>query len=429
MARVPKKLGKYRIRRRIAEGQFATVYEAYDTIEGLTLALKVPFDQAPSEREELAREVRMMASLNNPHILPIKSATIEDGKFVIAYRLGKESLYSRMGRRMSHRNAMSIAEDILDAVAYAHEHRIVHRDIKPENIIMFEDGRACLADFGIAKIALKTRTASYDGTGTYGYMAPEHALGKATFRSDVFSTGLVLWRLLGGSLPDWPFSFPFEGHTRIRRAFGAPIVEVLRKSLLLDDRKRYANGRRMLEAFKKAKREATRKTRPLRTTKAGNGSWRATRLKEFKRAVRKELGEVSGCQNCSGPIAEAMANCPWCGVKVHWYEGPSTFASRCERCNRGVKRDWEYCTWCYGGRIGDEGSTIRSDKRYVRRCQSPGCGQRVLLPFARYCPSCRTRVKTNRTRLAGSAACRACGWAVFPGSWDYCPWCGKSCGA
>lgn len=427
MKRLPKKLGKYRLKRRIAEGQFARVYEAYDTIEGLSVALKVPLDQAPEHREDLAKEVRLTVQLHNPHILPVKSAGIEDETFVIAYPLGKESLADRLSRRLAHKSALSIAEDILDAVAFAHSKRIVHRDIKPENVILFEDGRACLADFGIAKFAANTLTASYDGTGTYGYMAPEHALGRATFRSDVFALGLIIWRMLGCHLPHWPFSWPPEGHARIRKIYGSGVVDVLKKALTLDDRKRYPNAGGMQVAFKKAMRlaPAARREKEPHDKPRPNKSWRAARAIEFKRAVKKELGAIGECNSCKGPIAEAMLHCPWCSESIQCYEGPSLLARRCPRCNRGVKSDWAYCAYCHGAKINAEPSGWRLDKRYVRRCA--GCGEKSLLPGARYCPACRARAKPTKLTTEDASNCLRCGTSVLATSWDYCPACSKPC--
>ncbi|MEN9577148.1 MAG: hypothetical protein RJA70_157 [Pseudomonadota bacterium] len=427
MSRFPKKLGKYRLKRRIAEGQFARVYEAYDTIEGLNVALKIPIDQEPSHRSDLAKEVRLTVQLHNAHILPVKSAGIEDETFVIAYPLGTESLADRLSRRLAHKSALSISEDLLDAVAFAHSKRIVHRDIKPENVILFEDGRACLADFGIAKFAPNTLTASYDGTGTYGYMAPEHALGRATFRSDVFALGLVIWRILGGALPQWPFTWPPEGLARIRRNYGSGVVEVLKKALTLDDRRRYANAGAMQVAFKRVTRLApvARKEKEPQDKRRPSNSWRATRLKEFKRAVKKELGAIGECASCAGPVAEAMTYCPWCSVSIDWNQGPSLLASRCKRCHRGVKSDWTYCAYCYGGRIRLESAVLRSDSRYVRRCGK--CGEKSLLPGAKYCPVCRAKPKPAKLTTTDASTCRHCGVSVLAGSWDYCPCCAKPC--
>lgn len=195
------RLGKYKVRRKLASGGFAEVYQAFDTIEGQDVALKLPRAHmvTPELLEDFKKEVRLAAALDHPNILPIKNAQFVDGHFVIAYPLGESTLDERMQRRMAFDTRVALARQMLEAVACAHHHRVIHCDVKPENLILFKGGRLCLTDFGIARLALRTVRAS--GSGTVGYVAPEQAMGKASFRSDVFSLGLILYRLFAGVLP------------------------------------------------------------------------------------------------------------------------------------------------------------------------------------------------------------------------------------
>jgi len=135
--RVRQRLGKYRIDRRLAEGGFATVYRAYDTIAGIPVALKLPHPGLVTKDtlETFRKEVRLTAGLDHPNILPVKDAGFIDGRFVIAYPLGKETLGDRLGRRMAGRTMISLAEQMLEAVVFAHRKRILHGDLKPENFI------------------------------------------------------------------------------------------------------------------------------------------------------------------------------------------------------------------------------------------------------------------------------------------------------
>ena len=206
-------LGKYRIRRRIGAGAFATVYEAYDTIEGIPVALKIPnLDQLDKDSvSAIHREVRLTARLEHENILPLRNAMMIDDRFVIATPLGEQALTDRMRYRLGPKTALSYTEQLIDALAYAHEVRVIHCDIKPDNVILFPDGQVRLADFGIAKVALRTRTIMGSGQGTVGYIAPEQAMGKPSFRSDVFSMGLLIYRMFAGELPAWPFEWPVAG--------------------------------------------------------------------------------------------------------------------------------------------------------------------------------------------------------------------------
>ena len=315
--RVRQRLGKYRIDRRLAEGGFATVYRAYDTIAGIPVALKIPHAEHVT-KETLAtfrKEVRLTAGLDHPNILPVKDAGFIDDQFVIAYPLGKETLGDRLGRRMSGRTMLKLAGQMLEAVAFAHRKRILHGDLKPENFILFPDDLVRLADFGIAKVALRTLEAS--GSGTVGYIAPEQALGKPSLRSDVFSLGLILYRMFSGSLPGWPFDWPPPGFERVRKILHPDLVTLLRRSLELDHRKRFADGTRMLTAFRRLKPHALRSA-PGRRSRAKatqrRTDWKALRTREFLKHYRAELEVRGTCARCGGPVAETMQNCPWCGT-------------------------------------------------------------------------------------------------------------------
>jgi serine/threonine protein kinase len=253
-------LGKYRIRRRIGAGAFATVYEAYDTIEGIPVALKVPhLDRLDKDSQKLIHhEVRLTARLEHENILPLRNAMMIDGHFVIATPLGEQALTDRLRYRLGPKTAMSYTEQLLDALAYAHEERIIHCDIKPDNVIIFPGNRVCLADFGIAKVALRTRTIMGSGQGTVGYIAPEQAMGKPSFRSDVFSMGLLIYRMFAGELPAWPFDWPLPGAERLRRTVSRDFVNFLRRSIEVRERKRFRDGVQMLRAFQSVAPRALR---------------------------------------------------------------------------------------------------------------------------------------------------------------------------
>ena len=244
-------LGKYRIRRRIGAGAFATVYEAYDTIEGVSVALKVPnLDQLDEESlSAIHREVRLTARLEHENILPLRNAMMVDGYFVIATPLGERTLTDRLHYRLGPRTALSYAEQLIDALAYAHEVRVIHCDIKPDNVILFPEGHVRLADFGIAKVALRTRTIMGSGQGTVGYIAPEQAMGKPSFRSDVFSMGLLVYRMFAGELPAWPFDWPLPGADRLRRTVSRDFIAFLRSSIEVRERMRFRDGVQMQRAF------------------------------------------------------------------------------------------------------------------------------------------------------------------------------------
>jgi serine/threonine-protein kinase len=421
MLRARQKVDKYKILGRIASGPLADVYRAFDTIQKTRVALKIPKSGDHTGEEEFLHEVRVATRLKHPNILSVLNATYIDDRFVIAMELGDESLADRLERRISTARAMDLAAQALAALAHAHERKIIHCDIKPENFILFAGNQLKLADFGFAKLSLRTLKAS--GSGTIDYIAPEQAMGRPKFQSDVFSMGLVLYRLFSGKLPEWPFGWPMVGHEQLIARVRPEFAEMLKKAIQLDPAKRYRDATQMQAAFERLRSHARRQKR----TKTKNGgrsgsSWRQLQWREFQRKYRKALSTGQQCRRCEGPVAESMQACPWCGFDNPARGSESSLPSSCPRCERGVKNDWNYCSWCYGPGFVEETSRRYADKRYQARCSNTRC-RGPLMPFMRYCPWCRTKVR-RPWKLAGSRhSCKACKWGIAREFWNYCAWC------
>ena len=423
MLRARQKIGKYRIVRCISKGPLANVYQAFDTVLGRRVALKIPIE-ANSVVHDFVHEVRVGMRLEHPNILPIRDASYIDGRFVIAMDLGEESLADRIERRISRDLAMSLASQALAAVAFAHSRKIIHCDIKPENFILFPGNRLKLCDFGFAKISLRTIKAS--GSGTIEYIAPEQAMGRPKFQSDVFSLGLVLCRLLGGRLPEWPFEWPPPGIERLKKWLPADATAVLRKSIDVDPKKRFTNAVSMQKAFERHSAKSRRKT--MRRTTSGprpKASWKVVQWKEFRRRYGKALPLKFECRVCEGPVNERMQACPWCGVENPTRGGGTDLPAQCPRCERGVKRDWHYCAWCFGQGFEEEATRRYKDRRYTHRCEKPTC-RGPIMPFMKYCPWCRTKVRRSWKLGSSTRKCDRCGWGIADEFWDYCAWCGIS---
>lgn len=421
MLRSRQKVGKYRILGRIASGPLADVYRAFDTIQKIRVALKIPKSGDATGEEEFLHEVQVATRLKHPNILSVLNASYIDDHFVIAMELGEESLADRIERRTSTARAMELAAQALAALAHAHQHKIIHCDIKPENYILFPGNQLKLADFGFAKISLRTLKAS--GSGTIDYIAPEQAMGRPKFQSDVFSLGLVLYRLFSGKLPEWPFEWPVAGHDRLASRVRPEFIEFLRKAIQLDPSKRYRDAVQMQAAFERLHSHARRQKRakPKNGSRSGS-SWRQMQWREFQRKYRKVLHTSHHCRRCEGPVSESMQACPWCGFDNPARGSESLFASTCPRCERGAKNDWNYCSWCYGPGFVEETSRRYPDKRYTSRCSSRRC-RGPLMPFMRYCPWCRTKVK-KPSKLPGSRhTCKACKWGIAKEFWNFCAWC------
>jgi eukaryotic-like serine/threonine-protein kinase len=202
---------RYRLDREIGAGGMATVYLAEDVRHDRRVALKVlrPELAAVIGAERFLAEIKLTANLQHPHILPLfDSGEADSYLFYVMPFIDGESLRDRLVRekQLPVPDAVRIATEVADALDYAHRHGVVHRDIKPENILL-HDGRALVADFGIALAASKAGGSRMTETGmslgTPHYMSPEQAMGEReiTARSDIYALGAVLYEMLTAEPP------------------------------------------------------------------------------------------------------------------------------------------------------------------------------------------------------------------------------------
>src|SRR5213592_4498399 len=201
----------YTIEREIGAGGMATVYLARDLKHDRKVALKVlrPELAAVLGIERFLSEIRVTAHLQHPHILPLFDSGQAGGLiYYVMPHVEGESLRHRLEREkhLPIEEAVALASGVASALDYAHRHGVIHRDIKPENIL-FQDGEAVVADFGIA-LALSAAAGSRLtetglSLGTPQYMSPEQATGDRLIdaRSDIYSLASVLYEMLAGEPP------------------------------------------------------------------------------------------------------------------------------------------------------------------------------------------------------------------------------------
>jgi eukaryotic-like serine/threonine-protein kinase len=203
--------GRYDVARELGAGGMATVYLAHDLRHDRKVAIKVlrPDLAAVIGAERFLREIKTIANLQHPHILGlIDSGEVSGTAYYVMPYVDGESLRDRLQReqQLPIADAVRIATEVAGALDYAHRHGIIHRDIKPENILL-HDGRALVADFGIALAASKVGGARMTETGmslgTPTYMSPEQAMGEReiTARADVYALGCVTYEMLVGEPP------------------------------------------------------------------------------------------------------------------------------------------------------------------------------------------------------------------------------------
>ena len=266
--------GSYRLEGLLGRGGMGEVYRArHLRLTNRLAAVKIlpaSFASDPDFLRRFEQEANNAASLDHPNILPVWDYGEQDGTPFLAMPLVPAgSLKELLERRgpLSPTEAERYLAPIADALDYAHSRGILHRDVKPANILLREDGRPQLADFGIAKAieagqAGEGLTGTGGGIGTPEYMAPEQIEGRAEPRSDLYALGIALYQLLGGQLP-YDGATPYEVALKqlgtplpplrqLRPDLSPAIEATVARALAKDPAARYPTGRAFAAAFHEA---------------------------------------------------------------------------------------------------------------------------------------------------------------------------------
>jgi TolB-like protein/tRNA A-37 threonylcarbamoyl transferase component Bud32 len=279
---------RYRIEHVLGEGGMATVYQAEDLKHHRKVAVKVMRPELAETlgSERFLREIEIAAKLSHPNILPVHDSGASNGVLYYVMPLVEgESLPARLKRekQLPVGEAIRLAREVAEALAYAHKRGIVHRDIKPANILISE-GHALVADFGIARAAGaegNALTATGLAIGTPQYMSPEQASGEPNLdgRSDIYALGCVLYEMLAG---EPPFTGPTAQAiitrsitedprplTRTRSGVGPAVDTAVMRALAKSPADRYTNATEMVTALINAEDMARSGVNPATTPMEG----------------------------------------------------------------------------------------------------------------------------------------------------------------
>lgn len=218
--------GRYRVEARLARGGMATVYEAVDLRLERTVALKVMHPVLADDEQFVARfirEARSAARVSHANIVAVYDQGADNGTVYLAMEYVQGRTLRDLLRRRGYldpRTALIVFESVVAALAAAHRAGLVHRDMKPENVLLADDGRVKVADFGLAR-AISSASSVTAGAGTGGvligtvaYLAPEQVeRGIAGPRSDVYAAGILLYEMLTGEPPhggDTPLAVAYQ---------------------------------------------------------------------------------------------------------------------------------------------------------------------------------------------------------------------------
>src|SRR5947209_7604865 len=206
-----KTLGRYELHRLVGRGGMADVYEGYDPRFDRKVAVKVFKREDEEMLNRFIREARLMAKLNNKHLVPVYDSNQGqiDGvtwHYIVMPFMEGGTLRARIRRSpLPLKQACEYLHDIADALDYIHSQGIIHRDIKASNVLLDAFGSCYLSDFGIARITTDATQLTSTGNvlGTVDYVAPElfEVNRRADARSDLYSLGVLLFEMVAGQLP------------------------------------------------------------------------------------------------------------------------------------------------------------------------------------------------------------------------------------
>ncbi|MFQ5615503.1 MAG: protein kinase, partial [Anaerolineales bacterium] len=263
-------LGPYRIAEQIGKGGMAAVYKAYHAAMDRYVAIKILPFQFAHNQEFLLRfqqEVKVIARLEHPHILPVYDSGEHDSTpYLVMRYLDTGTLKERIqARELTLGETDHLITQLADALGYAHSQKVIHRDIKPSNVLINQRGDVFLTDFGIAKLIGATTqfTASGAITGTPAYMSPEQAEGrKLDARSDIYSMGIILYEMVTGRVPyeaETPLAVilkhlqaPLPMPTNVKPNVHPAIERVILKTLAKDREERFDTAADFVAAWKQA---------------------------------------------------------------------------------------------------------------------------------------------------------------------------------
>ena len=230
--------GRYQLGQMIGTGGMADVYIAQDQRLSREVAVKILRSDLAKDPNFVARfrkEAKAAAGLNHPAIVAVYDSGEEPAPYIVMELVSGHTLREliHQGEKLPLARALEIAEGILAGLEYSHRQQIVHRDIKPANVMITNNGDVKVMDFGIARAMDDlgaTLTSTWNVVGTAQYLSPEQAVGEpADSRSDIYSTGCLLFELLTGTPP-------FTGETPVSIAFQhasstAPLARSIDKTL------------------------------------------------------------------------------------------------------------------------------------------------------------------------------------------------------
>lgn len=306
------KVGKYQILRSLGSGGFGTVYLAKDMWLNIEVALKVPHKQS-TELFKLLKEPRLQAALNHPNIVRMIAAEKEKKVFFMVMEYVEGNTLEKIledKKVLDFEVATDYIVQIADGVGHAHANKIIHRDLRPSNIIITRKNTVKITDFGTSAWLNNVPYAS-TRIGSPPYMAPEQFLGKASYRSDIYSIGCMFYEMLIGRPPIYDPD-PFKILEKAQMGKITPpritnnkipkeIDKIIMKCLDSDMDHRFQRASEIIHSI-----SISRGKNP-----------KNTELDDIRSRIKaRETKQKQICWNCRWPLPPKAKTCPKCGEKL-----------------------------------------------------------------------------------------------------------------
>ena len=306
-------IGKYKILKKLGSGGFGTIYLSEDTYLKTLRALKIPH-RIGTETEKLLQESVLQSKLlDHPHIVKLLTVDIIDGTIIMVMEYVKgtdiETLIDEE-EKLSVKTSLHYFKQILSALEFAHEHKVIHRDIRPSNILIDEKNNIKITDFGTSTL-LNEKQYATTRIGSPPYMAPEQFEGKAVFSSDIYSAGCLFYEMVTG-FPPIVMANPMEIYKMAKSGNITPLIKkntsvstrlnwILMKTLSPDLSTRYKTVTELITDFNNMEGEKE------------DNSFEIKSIKNRITARNKRSDYV--CWNCHKTMPHKMKKCLYCDTE------------------------------------------------------------------------------------------------------------------
>jgi serine/threonine protein kinase len=326
----PRRIATYVLLEPIGYGGMAVVYRARQESLDRTVAIKILSENLAASTEfmeRFRREARTAASLRHPNVITVHDFG-EDERgvpYLVMEYIGGPSLADLMDTGLDDERIPDLLDQIAAGLDYAHARGVIHRDIKPGNVLMTDDGRAVLADFGLAWLLEGAHLTMTGGViGTPEYMSPEQASGEPIdHRSDVYALGVVLYEMLVGERPfiaETPIAVllkhlqdPAPSILVARPDLPLAVADVLAKVMVKDPADRYSSAGELARAFRAAffSNSPGQAVAPTVVTPPAEAAYPGPALAESEPTPTSTL-----CPECGTPMPASAGICPACRYMI-----------------------------------------------------------------------------------------------------------------